>query len=90
MKKKKPLISISTKSIATKLDKLMAYDIKPPRTKSHDSLIRWSYVVSGQLKNVIPSPVLRTPKHETTKKTTSPLVKSFFNSFFFSTPAMYV
>ena len=61
MKKKKPLISIFTRSIATKLEKLMAYDIKPPRTKSHDSLIRWSYVVSGQLKNVISLPVLQTP-----------------------------
>ena len=38
--------------MATKLDKMLAYDIGPPRTKSHDSLITWSYVVSWQMNNV--------------------------------------
>ena len=35
-------ISISSKPIATKLNKVMAYDIGPSRTKSHDSLITGS------------------------------------------------
>ena len=39
--------------MTTKLNKVMAYDIRLSRTKSHDSLITRSYVVSGKTKNVI-------------------------------------
>ena len=43
---KKRYTSISTWLMATKLDKMMDYDIGPIRTKSsHDSLITWPYVV---------------------------------------------
>ena len=36
---KKHYISISSRLVATKLDKVMAYNIGPPRTESDDSLI---------------------------------------------------
>ena len=36
---KKHYISISLRLVATKLDKVMAYNIGPPRTESDDSLI---------------------------------------------------
>ena len=52
------LISISTRPIPIKLDKVVYYGNEPPRTKSHDTLITWSHVVSWQMKNVI-SPIAR-------------------------------
>ena len=55
-KSNKFYISISTGFMATKLDKVMTYDVGPPRAKSHGFLITWSYVVSWQIKNVI-SPI---------------------------------
>ena len=42
--------------MATKLGKVVAYDIGPPCKKSHDSLITLSYVVSWKMKNVV-SPI---------------------------------
>ena len=49
-------MSISTWLMDTKHDRVMAYGIGPPRIKSHDSLITWSYEFSWQAKTVI-SPV---------------------------------
>ena len=49
---KKSYISVFTKIITNKLDKVMAYGIGPTCTNSHDSLITWLYVVSRQIKNV--------------------------------------
>ena len=47
------LISISARPIPIKLDKVVYYGTGLPRTKSHDTLITWSYVVSWQMKNFI-------------------------------------
>ena len=77
----KIIISIFTRFMATIFDKVMAYGYGPLRTKSHDSLFAWSYVVPWQIKNVIcPFPqVLWTPNMTdgaTTQKITPPIVKS--------------
>ena len=58
---KKCFIFISTWVMATKLNKAMACDIRPPRTKSNYSLITWSYIVSWQIKTSPISQVLWTP-----------------------------
>ena len=48
--------------MTTKLDKVMAYGIGPPCTKSHDSLITLLFVVSQQNKKRSPIPqALLTP-----------------------------
>ena len=39
--------------MTTKLDKMMAYGVGPPYTKSHDSLIMWLYVALWQKKRCI-------------------------------------
>ena len=49
---KKIYISVSTWLMTTKLNKVMAYAIGPPCTKSYGSLIMWLYVVSWQNKNL--------------------------------------
>ena len=95
---KKRYISICTRLMSTKLDKVMVYNIGPPRTKSHDS---WSYVVSWQMKNVIPliSQVLWTANlsgwclmtWDHRSKNHIILRKTFFCiHIFYSTSAMYL
>ena len=78
-----------------KIDKVMAYGIGPPCIKSHDSLIRWLYIVSWQIKHVTPPipNMLWTPKQSTkhiikhirkhNPQNTSLFVKSYFHSWTF-------
>ena len=91
---KKSYIFASAWLMTTKLDKVMAYGIGPPCTKSHDYLILWLYVVSWQNKKWTRN--LWTPNgHQTwrgsgllhgtnTQNVTSLLVKSSFHSGTFS------
>ena len=56
---KKTNVSIPTWLMATSLDKVTTYDIGAPYTKSHESLITWTYVahlISWQIINII-SPI---------------------------------
>ena len=56
---KKSNISIAAWLMATNLDKVTAYDIGAPHTKSHESLITWTYVahlILWQIINII-SPI---------------------------------
>ena len=81
--------------MTTKLDKMMAYGVGPPYTKSHDSLIMWLYVALWQKKTLYLQ-FHKSYRHQTWqgggswhKKKTQKITSGISIQEFFSTSDLY-
>ena len=52
MTNKKPYISISTRLVFTKLDRMVAYNNKPETLASHVVLLKWKGEITRQIINL--------------------------------------